>query len=632
LKLKTTIFLLLLSGFIWASNIVQGSELDVVAEGSQAPEDVLVAPYQLRVIYLVPSNRAPQPNAEPILKDYVRSLSNWLSRELESLGYSDRALRYELDSDGISPKINTVVSSQPDFAFHDPVYVSRWSKILSGITELGFPPWQTGELLLVVAETHVQNSDGSLDQATVFFGGAGTQHAGIGMVTGETLARFASSSLLDGRLYDGVIWPNVGPYPMVFGSTFPPFAGFTISSVSSGGQGGTLHELGHGLGLFHDQRNDRNFNGNLMGNGFRGWRGAMFPNFFPNDDVRLASGSARKLAKSRFLRDDGPYSDNTLPQINIIATGTGNVEAGHLVVSFEATDSESGLAGAILIRDAGSVADIPLSGTSSVTTMRTPMFTPGSTQNWRIYAFDQDGNGAFSPIVEISVPSIARRAPIPHVEIHPRYPRVGEALSLDASRSLDPDGDIENLLVEWDFDGDGIFDTLPSDSLTYEHVYEAIGDYQVTARLTGILGTSSISMPIGIQILPNAAPDCAAAEPSMKLVRPPNHRFVEVAVNVSDPDGDEVNVEIDSVFQDEPISGSRTGVFSPDAMRGDPGIARIRAERLGFGNGRVYHVYFSATDSYGATCAGKVLVGVPHDAKRSTAVDDGPLFDSGLDL
>ena len=47
------------------------------------------------------------------------------------------------------------------------------------------------------------------------------------------------------------------------------------------------------------------------------------------------------------------------------------------------------------------------------------------------------------------------------------------------------------------------------------------------------------------------------------------------------------------------------------------------------GNGRVYHIAFTATDPGGRTCSGSVEVGVPHD-KKDTPVDDGPTFDSTL--
>ena len=47
------------------------------------------------------------------------------------------------------------------------------------------------------------------------------------------------------------------------------------------------------------------------------------------------------------------------------------------------------------------------------------------------------------------------------------------------------------------------------------------------------------------------------------------------------------------------------------------------------GNGRVYHIFYTVTDSAGASCEGTALVGVPHDQGNvRTLIDDGPKFNS----
>jgi hypothetical protein len=57
--------------------------------------------------------------------------------------------------------------------------------------------------------------------------------------------------------------------------------------------------------------------------------------------------------------------------------------------------------------------------------------------------------------------------------------------------------------------------------------------------------------------------------------------------------------------------------------------AEVRPERAGSGNGRVYHITFTADDGHGGTCSSEVLVGVPKSqGKKGGPVDDGPLFDS----
>jgi hypothetical protein len=55
----------------------------------------------------------------------------------------------------------------------------------------------------------------------------------------------------------------------------------------------------------------------------------------------------------------------------------------------------------------------------------------------------------------------------------------------------------------------------------------------------------------------------------------------------------------------------------------------VRAERDGKGNGRVYHINFTAEDRQGNACTGAVTVCVSHDRGRgNSCVDNGSLFNS----
>lgn len=123
----------------------------------------------------------------------------------------------------------------------------------------------------------------------------------------------------------------------------------------------------------------------------------------------------------------------------------------------------------------------------------------------------------------------------------------------------------------------------------------------------------------------NHPPDCSAAFASPATIWPPNGRLVPVAIrNVTDPDGDPVTITITGVRQDEPTGGSPSafGIGTPDVS--------VRADRAGGGDGRVYRLSFTATDSQGASCAGTVAVCVSHDQGQGrTCGDGGGLFDSG---
>ena len=152
-----------------------------------------------------------------------------------------------------------------------------------------------------------------------------------------------------------------------------------------------------------------------------------------------------------------------------------------------------------------------------------------------------------------------------------------------------------------------------------------LGQTVVTCTATDDSGNSTIdtfTVTVG-----NSAPSCVAT-PSTPLIWPPNHQLVPIAINgVTDPDGDGVTIRIDSIFQDEPTNDAGDGNTPVDGFGIGTSLAQIRAERSGRGNGRVYRIGFTATDSIGASCSGAVGVAVPHNQKRAP-VDGGALYDS----
>lgn len=136
----------------------------------------------------------------------------------------------------------------------------------------------------------------------------------------------------------------------------------------------------------------------------------------------------------------------------------------------------------------------------------------------------------------------------------------------------------------------------------------------------------------------NKPPVCTTAAASVATLLPPNHKMVKVGIDgVEDPEGGPVDVVIMSVMQDEPTNGLGDGDTAPDAVIHVGTVVELRAERAGTrkvpGDGRVYHVSFTATDSAGDVCAGEVTVCVPHDMgvgkpSGKLCVDGGPLYDS----
>ena len=141
-----------------------------------------------------------------------------------------------------------------------------------------------------------------------------------------------------------------------------------------------------------------------------------------------------------------------------------------------------------------------------------------------------------------------------------------------------------------------------------------------TSTTTSTTTTSTTTTTVA-----NGAPDCSGAAASPVELFPPDHKFVAVSVTGITDSGDPISITFTRVEQDEPPA---TG-GCPDAMGVGTGALALRAERNGQGDGRVYHVHFTATDGRGGACSGAVTVCAPHDQRPGQACDDGgALFDS----
>jgi hypothetical protein len=127
-------------------------------------------------------------------------------------------------------------------------------------------------------------------------------------------------------------------------------------------------------------------------------------------------------------------------------------------------------------------------------------------------------------------------------------------------------------------------------------------------------------------------PSGCRAQP--RTLWPPNHRFV--SIDIVCPGAAVSNVDILSIRQDEAVRqvGRGSGNTCPDARilideETAEETARVRAEREGVGNGRLYFINFTADGGGQDECQGTVRVCVPHDqGQGNTCVDSGPRFNS----
>ena len=136
------------------------------------------------------------------------------------------------------------------------------------------------------------------------------------------------------------------------------------------------------------------------------------------------------------------------------------------------------------------------------------------------------------------------------------------------------------------------------------------------------------STSASVRVLSNRPPECGAATADPNVLWPPNHDLVPITLGgVVDPDGDVVNLAVVAITSDESVTGGGSGNTAPDADGVGTATPRVRSERRGNGDGRVYAILFTADDGKGGSCTGTVKVGVPHDAAHP-AVDSGQLYDA----
>jgi hypothetical protein len=121
-----------------------------------------------------------------------------------------------------------------------------------------------------------------------------------------------------------------------------------------------------------------------------------------------------------------------------------------------------------------------------------------------------------------------------------------------------------------------------------------------------------------------SGPNCSQAVASPNLLWPPNHKFVPIHIlGVTNSGSGAVTISVTSIFQDEPTAGQQDGIGVGTST------PSVRSERDGGGDGRVYHIAFTATKSGGGSCTGTVTVGVPHDQGHNGGpVDGGALYNS----
>jgi len=172
-------------------------------------------------------------------------------------------------------------------------------------------------------------------------------------------------------------------------------------------------------------------------------------------------------------------------------------------------------------------------------------------------------------------PLAVNQPPVARFTFSPTNPQPGQWVQFDASSSYDPDGDITT--YQWDFNGDGVFDT--TGKLAYWR-FMSPGSYQVTLQVTDDGGASNRTTKTVPVTVPNQPP---VAQFTLSPASPQPGQWVRFDGSGSyDPDGT--------------VSSYQWDFDGDGAFDATGPVVYYR-----FGAGGTYSVRLMVTDNAGAT-------------------------------
>jgi len=118
-----------------------------------------------------------------------------------------------------------------------------------------------------------------------------------------------------------------------------------------------------------------------------------------------------------------------------------------------------------------------------------------------------------------------------------------------------------------------------------------------------------------IEVVDTTAPLIQALAATPSTLWPPNHKMVRTSLAVTATDNCDPVPEcsITNVSSNEPVNGLGDGDTAPDWLITGALTADLRAERSGKGDGRIYTITVTCTDSCGNSSIDTATVTVQHN-------------------
>ncbi len=414
----------------------------------------------------------------------MRWIQKFYADQMELNGFGRMTFQVEHASDGL-PVVHLINSPLTAAVFAD-IGHTRYAGGKYGDHALeedraaGFEPYKPGEIWINFVEAWNQMKDGSIHNGTTQ--GSCVYQSGMALVSANSLALADDSLIHDMRPYGGLTINQLGPNKLVNHVSYPDFEGEYVSSIAAVSAGAVAHELGHCFTLFHTYLNDETANGNLMGNGFRGFRGNLTPNAAPLEESRLSRPSALTLRINPFFQKAVSFKPSSVAPVVEIQTQSGEMklDKGRFKLTFRAYQPAGpGIALAVLNNGSGkdgvgvvAYKEFNNVQTDITATLDTTLIVPGRDDTWVLRVYDKSGNFTDKSITLTS----PRNGFGPQMFISTVHTSVvtGDSIQFDSTKS-NPKG----IKVHWAFgDGDSSEATAPI------HVYSIPGKFEVKLQGT----------------------------------------------------------------------------------------------------------------------------------------------------
>jgi hypothetical protein len=131
--------------------------------------------------------------------------------------------------------------------------------------------------------------------------------------------------------------------------------------------------------------------------------------------------------------------------------------------------------------------------------------------------------------------------------------------------------------------------------------------------LTATDPKGAFSQATGVVTVVDQTPPVVSGLSPTTSLWPPNHAMADVTVNYGATDNCSAASCVLAVSSNEAINGTGDGNTSPDWQVVDAHHVRLRAERAGNGEGRIYTLTLTCTDAAGNTIVRTATVLVPRN-------------------